>query len=357
VSSPTSGITGYRFEVTKVGSSPLEVQTIDRTVQYFNLTQLPSFAYASTYSIRVMLQKNGVWLNYYGTVCNVSSPAVLSSTGATQVTPSQCGITLPTISSLIATTSLPGATGYRFRVTNQRTGFQQELPRTLHWFAITMLNQYNYGDTYTVEVAVKTTGSYSGYGSPCDVTTPPVPSLTTQCETTIVGKNTNITTASLDRVTSYNFEVTNQTTNAVAFVSNNFNWFRLNMLNNYSPTTDYAVRVQVLSSGIWSDWGDACYITSPAIARTIESPFASNLFEVVTSPNPFGNHFEMFLNSTSAADVAIKVYDMLGRIVEQRIVKSNEVITQEIGNNYSTGVYNVIVTQGEEVKTLRVIKR
>jgi hypothetical protein len=29
----------------------------------------------------------------------------------------------------------------------------------------------------------------------------------------------------------------------------------------------------------------------------------------------------------------------------------------ELGNNYPSGVYNVIVTQGEDVKTLRVIKR
>jgi hypothetical protein len=30
---------------------------------------------------------------------------------------------------------------------------------------------------------------------------------------------------------------------------------------------------------------------------------------------------------------------------------------QEVGNSYPSGVYNVIVTQGEEMKTLRVIKR
>ena len=350
-------ITGYRFEVTRVGSLPLEVQVVNGTGPNFSLTQLPLYAYATTYSVRVMLQRNGIWLGYYGPACNISSPAVLAPGGATAVTPSQCGITLPTISTLIATTSLAGATGYKFRVTNQRTGYTQELTRTLHWFALTMLTQYNYGDTYTVEVAVKTTGDFSGYGSPCNVTAPVVPSLTSQCGATIPTKNTNIVTASLNLVTSYDFEVRNETTLATANVSNNLNWFRLSMLPNYTPNTQFRVRVRVLSSGIYSDYGDACFITSPAFARTVETVVDSNVFEVTASPNPFDTNFGMFLNATSTEDVTIRVYDMIGKLIEQREVKATEVVTQEVGNNYPSGVYNVIVSQGTEIKTLRVIKR
>ena len=352
----TVAATGYRFEVTKVGSDPLEVQTIDRPVHWFSLTQLPLYSYAATYSIRVMIQRNGVWLGYYGTACSISSPAVLAPGGATSVTPSQCGITLPTISTLIATSSLAGATGYKFRVTNTRTGFQQELTRSIHWFSLTMLNQYNYGDTYTVEVAVKTTGDFSGYGSPCNVTAPAVPSLTSQCGTIVATKGTNITTSSLALVTSYDFEVKNMTTLATANVSNNLNWFRLSQLSNYSQSTQFRVRVRLLTSGVFSDYGDACFITSPAIARTVEMT-DSKVFEVTASPNPFDNNFGMFLNSTSTDNVSIRVYDMIGRMVEQKELKSNEVIMQEVGSNYPSGVYNVVVTQGSDVKTLRVIKR
>ena len=350
-------ITGYRFEVTTVGSFPLEVQVVTGIGPNFSLTQLPSYAYATTYSIRCMLQRSGIWLGYYGPACNISSPAVLAPGGATAVTPSQCGITLPTISTLIATTSLAGATGYKFRVTNQRTLFTQELTRSLHWFSLTMLTQYNYGDTYTVEVAVKTTGAFSGYGSPCDVTAPPVPSLTSQCSTIIPAKTTNIATSSLALVTSYDFEVKNMVSNAVSNVSNNLNWFRLNMITNYAPSTQFRVRVRVLSSGIYSDYGDACFITSPAFARTVETLVDSNVFEVTASPNPFDTNFGMFLNATSTEDVSIRVYDMIGKLIEQREVKATEVVTQEVGNNYPSGVYNVIVSQGSEVKTLRVIKR
>ena len=48
---------------------------------------------------------------------------------------------------------------------------------------------------------------------------------------------------------------------------------------------------------------------------------------------------------------------MLGKLVESRILETTEVEGFEVGANYPSGVYNVIVSQGDTVKTLRVIKR
>jgi hypothetical protein len=48
---------------------------------------------------------------------------------------------------------------------------------------------------------------------------------------------------------------------------------------------------------------------------------------------------------------------MLGKLVDNRILETSEVEGLEIGSNYTTGVYNVIVNQGDNVKSLRVIKR
>ena len=49
----------------------------------------------------------------------------------------------------------------------------------------------------------------------------------------------------------------------------------------------------------------------------------------------------------------VQVYDMLGRSIEQRQMSSDA----QIGSNYAKGVYNVIVNQGANVKTLQVIKQ
>ncbi|WP_211165345.1 hypothetical protein, partial [Flavobacterium silvaticum] len=97
------------------------------------------YDYASTYSIQVELQRNGTWLGYYGTACQVSTPALLDNpNGSGSINPSQCGIQLATISTLIATPSLLGATAYKFRVTNQTDssvpGQVQEIERTQNYF-------------------------------------------------------------------------------------------------------------------------------------------------------------------------------------------------------------------------------
>jgi hypothetical protein len=48
---------------------------------------------------------------------------------------------------------------------------------------------------------------------------------------------------------------------------------------------------------------------------------------------------------------------MTGRLIERRDVRPSDMVEQQIGDRYPSGVYNVVVTQGEEVKTVRVIKR
>ena len=77
---------------------------------------------------------------------------------------------------------MQGVTSYRFRVTNITPGASspnvvQTINRAQHWFSLSMLTQYYYGTTYTIEVAVITTVHYSGFGSPCDVSSPAAPTL------------------------------------------------------------------------------------------------------------------------------------------------------------------------------------
>jgi hypothetical protein len=48
---------------------------------------------------------------------------------------------------------------------------------------------------------------------------------------------------------------------------------------------------------------------------------------------------------------------MIGKLVEQKTVTATDIQTIEVGSNYPSGVYNVIVSQEQTTKTLRVIKR
>lgn len=78
-------------------------------------------------------------------------------------------------------------------------------------------------------------------------------------------------------------------------------------------------------------------------------------FTVVAYPNPYMESFA--LNVTGEGDLDIKVYDMLGKLIENRTVVAAEAEQTKMGVNYPSGIYNLNVTQGNNTQTLRIIKR
>jgi hypothetical protein len=78
---------------------------------------------------------------------------------------------------------------------------------------------------------------------------------------------------------------------------------------------------------------------------------------VVAYPNPFSEGFQLDVKTENAGIVSIKTYDMLGRLIEERSSKVNTLESLTIGSNYPSGVYNVIVSQEDEIRTVRVVKR
>ena len=240
----------------------------------------------------------------------------------------------------------PGATG---------ANLIQERNRSYHWFTLPMLSRFNYGSTYLVEVAVKTTSGYSGYGSACMIYSPAAPTLTS-CGTLVPTAGSLVYTSSMNSVSQYRFQVTNvsdQTT--VTFDTNKF-WFSFRVnVPGYTPETGYSVRVAVMTAGTWSAFGDACEIVSPAAAAREE--VGSSTFEAQAFPNPFTTEFKLNVATSTEGAVELKVYDMLGKLIETRSINTIDYISEDLGSAYPAGVYNVIVTQGENMKSLRMIKR
>ncbi|MFN3969124.1 T9SS type A sorting domain-containing protein [Flavobacterium sp.] len=86
--------------------------------------------------------------------------------------------------------------------------------------------------------------------------------------------------------------------------------------------------------------------------KVVKTPFA-----VVAYPNPYSENFSLSLTTTSEESVSVMVYDMTGRLVEKQEVSTAAIAELQVGNRYPSGIYNVIITQGSKVKTLRVVKR
>ena len=74
-------------------------------------------------------------------------------------------------------------------------------------------------------------------------------------------------------------------------------------------------------------------------------------------PNPFSTSFRLSFESNSTEEVSLNAYDLTGRIVESQKLNYNEVNNQEFGANYQSGMYILVLKQGEITKSFRVIKR
>ena len=83
----------------------------------------------------------------------------------------------------------------------------------------------------------------------------------------------------------------------------------------------------------------------------LENVVAEDELSVIAYPNPSSDEFTI---EASRKGASVKVYDMMGRLIENRQATSNAV---QVGRNYASGIYNVIVSQGAKAKTLKVIKR
>ena len=117
-------------------------------------------------------------------------------------------------------------------------------------------------------------------------------------------------------------------------------WFRVKLTSSPCATLAYSTPVNV--------WFKTC------VARFDEAAIE---FKATAYPNPFAENFKLDVKTSSEESLQIKVYDMLGKLVENRFLEVSEIEGLEVGANYPSGVYNVIVSQGDVVKTLRVIKR
>ncbi|MFZ4107318.1 T9SS type A sorting domain-containing protein, partial [Flavobacterium sp.] len=123
------------------------------------------------------------------------------------------------------------------------------------------------------------------------------------------------------------------------------------------PTTDKTL--SILSRNVFgpATAAKAIPLTKVATCPLAKAEMASDDFKVVAYPNPYSSAFQLDFTTSSESQVEIRVYDMIGKLIETRQFSTAEMNNQEVGNSYPSGIYNVIVTQGENMKTLRVIKR
>jgi len=349
------GVNNYRFKVVQGETT----RFLETTARYFNLKSLEGGVfYNTTYTVSVATQYNGNW-SEYGTECSVSTPS-----GLTKIQNSQCGITLASLSTNVMADAVAGVNNYRFKVVQGET--TRFFETTASYFNLKSLDGgVFYNTTYTVSVATKYNGAWSDYGTECTVTTPS--GLTkikdSQCGTTLASLSTSIAANAVTGVSNYSFKVVQGGTTRT--IETGTAAFSLKFLvGGASSGTTYTISVATKYNGVWGEYGTECVVTTPGSSQSSVSRQAATATEIVSDavsvlayPSPFETTFKLDFQSSSESSVDVSVYDMIGRLLENQEVKSSEINNLELGNGYPSGVYNVIITQGIEVKTVRLIKK
>jgi len=268
---------------------------------------------------------------------------------------------LANIANLIYCNQVTAANQYRFEVTDTaNTANVRTFETSLNRFSLSNLSGGGaFGTIYSVRVALRFGSTWEDYGTACNVSTPATPGVTnlvaSQCGITISSRWNTLYANQVPDAQGYRFEITNGAN--VRFVDRLVSNFALGQVSGgVTPNTTYTIRVAVLYNSVYGDFGPACTVTTSAgFSRTAAAPLA--VFDVKTYPNPFAENFKLDINTSAEESVSVKVYDMIGKLVESKEISVSELGTQELGSRYPSGVYNVIVSQGENAKTLRVIKR
>jgi len=80
------------------------------------------------------------------------------------------------------------------------------------------------------------------------------------------------------------------------------------------------------------------------------------IFEASAYPNPFENLTTINTNTTLAEVISIHVYDMTGKLIENREVNQKGFGNITLGDRYPSGIYNVIVSQGSDLKLFELLR-
>ncbi|MCF6130412.1 PKD domain-containing protein [Flavobacterium sp. AS60] len=393
--STTYGANRYEFLIERMDNgNPVQTISVATTVPYFKLTNIAGIpstlqvTYGTTYRISVRYGYGATSFGSqiytaYGTPCLVSTPAL-------PVASIPCGTTLASVNAYIyASGYAGGANQFEFKVTRISTQQPGELPitvteetatRNVANFRLTMLNQLLIGlqKEYSVSVRYRVTAygmdNYSAWSSPttpCSVFTPDFPEtqiVEAQCGVEGVPSTVNeyVYADAVAGATQYQFRLYNSVD--LPYTEENpydytvyspGKYVKLNQFPGLIAGVDYKITVVAQLYGEYPniDLAKDCSITAPASTPSGPAKVVADVFKATAYPNPFANNFMIDVKTESQSVVNLKVYDMIGRLIEQREARVSDLETTTIGDRYPSGVYNVVVSQDEEVQTVRVVKR
>jgi hypothetical protein len=375
--------TGYTFRIRVNDLNPTPTyatsQSATRFVGANSFTGFP-LQYGSSYKVSVQYTFTDPVTSLpvqsgYGAECTVNTASIPLTTMASPT----CGSTVAALNANISATAASYATGYRFRIRL----FADNGPTPTYYFTAISASRfssltafqsitiaYNTAYSISVEYSILNGSStvWSGFGPECKVTTPFFP--TTSLVPSQCGLATPTSLTQQLNITPYpgfpHYKVLLEEVSGEDVVNFQereitYSYFKLSDFSIAQEGKNYQISVAIKLNGVFGDYSTACDLFTAVngdgndegggIVKTM-LPFKATAY-----PNPFANNFMLDVKTESQSTVNLKVYDMVGRMIEQRDVRISDMEATTIGSQYPSGVYNVVVSQEDSVQTVRVVKR
>ena len=305
----------------------------------------------------------------YGAECTMTTPTI----PVTGLSAPACGTQAASLGSPMTASPALYATAYIFRVrltsdngTSPTYYYTNELPSRFSQLSAFQGITLSYNTNYSISVQYRMpngAGSVlSAFGPECSILTPFFPTVEIVCNSGTTGLTQSVVFASYPGFPNYRIKLQELDINndpiaaSTQYIVRNTNNFTLSMFTTFPPTLgkSYNASVAIILGAEQDQFGRVCTITTASGARAVA---IKQLFKAVAYPNPFANNFMLDVKTSSESVVNLKVYDMIGRLIEQRDVTVSAIETTSIGDRYPSGVYNVVVSQEDNVQTVRVVKR
>jgi hypothetical protein len=132
--------------------------------------------------------------------------------------------------------------------------------------------------------------------------------------------------------------------------------------NNFNISNGTTSPMAILSGCVWvSTSGLTSCIPAPVINNSLTRSTQMEIkppsqLNVKVYPNPSEHHFTLYLEGANNEKVAIVVYDAIGRQVK-KIERGDASGAIKFGEDLKVGVYIVEVRQGDNRKTLKLVKQ
>lgn len=280
----------------------------------------------------------------------------------------------------------PVGSSYTYQVTDVITGETRTLQNfnSTQFRLIDLPNPIGFlrtNRTYAVRVRINGNPSYPNFGNTCIVTTRPliirnsggnnlVPQggIISSGNDQIQAVNNspyNLSTSSLNsglvfrinRNGADTFYITTPVSASTLLLRNNV--YGQLPATYFVDGSVYCVDVAIVNPdqtwGSFTDNVSACFTFSAPVNK-MSSDFSAPLFDVIASPNPTKESFNLEFKGSSESPIEIQVVDMQGRSVETISFSLEEFNQIEFGKKYIPGVYNITILQDNEQKLLRLIK-